>query len=123
LGVKAVEKNREGSETGEENTPDRSRTCNLRFRSPPDSDVEAYDSQGSAPTVPPRAAPAQQSSVALLRTDLACVVELWPAIPPTIRAVILTLANASAPADPKAGPVAEEHLDQLPPGYERHGDR
>ncbi len=27
-----LEKNREGSETGEDSTPDRSRTCNLRFR-------------------------------------------------------------------------------------------
>ena len=32
--VKAVEANREGSETGEDSTPSRSRTCNLRFRRP-----------------------------------------------------------------------------------------
>ena len=34
----------------------------------------------------------------------------------------LGIFNVSAPADPKAWPVAEEHLDTLPPGYERQAN-
>jgi hypothetical protein len=48
------------------------------------------------------------------------VVELWPFLPPTIRAAIIALASASAPVNPP--PTEEPDLDRLPPGYERQAD-
>ena len=59
----------------------------------------------------------------ILNADLARVVELWPVLPPAIRAAILTLANTTAPSAPPVGTTAEERLDRLPPGYEKRADR
>jgi hypothetical protein len=70
------------------------------------------------------AAPAVSSTVSSNSTapttyaDLARVVELWPVLPPAIRAAIVTLANTTAPSAP-LGTTAEEQLDKLPPGYEK----
>ena len=50
--------------------------------------------------------------------DLARVVELWPLLPPAIRAAILTLANTTAPSASPAA-TAEDDRDRLPPGYEK----
>ncbi len=61
------------------------------------------------------------SNPATTYVDLARVVELWPVLPPAIRAAILTLANTTAPTIPNGPPAADEHLDRLPPGYERSG--
>ena len=108
--------------TRRESTPDRSRTCNLRFRRPQDNCAEPNDSQAIPSFDPARAAPAQQHDTArALHVDLARVVELWPVLPPAIRAAILTLANTTAPTIPNGPPAADEHLDRLPPGYERSG--
>jgi len=51
--------------------------------------------------------------------DLARVVELWPVLPPAIRAAVLALVNTSAPTNGNTTP--EDDRDQLPPGYERSG--
>jgi len=51
------------------------------------------------------------------------VVELWPLLPPAIRAAILTLANTTATSAPPAGTVAEDDRDRLPTGYEQRADR
>ena len=56
-------------------------------------------------------------------TDLARVVELWPLLPPAIRAAILTLANTTATSAPPAGTVSKDDRDRLPPGYEQRADR
>jgi len=108
---------------GGDSTPSRSRTCNLRFRRPPDIDANPYDSQG-IPHVPPGGSSTGSSNTATAtaftpNADLARLVELWPSLPPAIRAVIVTLANTSAPA-PTTPPQSEQD-DRLPPGYERSG--
>ena len=51
-----------------------------------------------------------------LHVDLARVVELWPVLPPAIRAAVLVLANTSDPATPQQ---EQEQDGRLPPGYEK----
>ena len=53
--------------------------------------------------------------------ELARIVELWPVLPPAIRAAVIALVSAGAPAASK--PTGEPDLDRLPPGYERRADR
>jgi hypothetical protein len=55
--------------------------------------------------------------------DLARVVELWPVLPPAIRAAILTLANTTAPSPPPGVSAGTDDRDRLPPGYERPDPR
>jgi hypothetical protein len=50
------------------------------------------------------------------------VVELWPVLPPAIRAAILVLANTSTPTL-AIGTANADDRDRLPPGYERPGNR
>jgi hypothetical protein len=81
--------------------------------------ADPNDSQAIPSPDAARAAPAQQAVV--LHTDLARVVELWPVLPPAIRAAVLTLVNAPAPPAPKAPPTNEADLDSLPPGVRAAG--
>jgi len=50
------------------------------------------------------------------------VVELWPVLPPAIRAAVLALVNTTAPA-PATTAASTDERDRLPPGYEQPGNR
>ena len=80
------------------------------------------DSKGISTDTAPVGISVGINSVAFTpNAELARVVELWPVLPPAIRAAVIALVNAGTPADGK--PTAEPDLDRLPPGYERRADR
>jgi hypothetical protein len=54
------------------------------------------------------------------KADLARIVELWPVLPPAIRAAVLVLVNTSAPSSTTTRVNSDaDDRDRLPPGYER----
>ena len=84
------------------------------------ADENALVYKENAPSTPSVSSTVSSSPAAYTpNADLAHVVELWPVLPPAIRAAILTLANTTAPSAPPASTIADERLDLLPPGYEK----
>lgn len=120
---------REGSKTtderrGRDSNP-RSGLARLRFSRPGDDAANSSESQHN-PHIDSDGSSTGSSNPANATAytpngELARVVELWPNLPPAIRAAILTLVNTSAPAPTK--PEQDRDEDRLPPGYERQAGK
>jgi hypothetical protein len=99
------------------NEGDGTRTRNLRIDSPAHTAPDALKSQVIPTATDPRCTPGCTSPADYL-SDLARLVQSWPALPAHIKAAVMALVNTADPTTP-----AEPNGlgDELPPGYEREG--
>ena len=77
------------------NAPGRTRTCDLRFRKPPEDTISAESDKScdDTPANDSRFDSSQQQN-RTADTDLAAVIEAWPTLPDALRAGILAMVEA-----------------------------